>query len=55
MVRRVLGLALVFWLGRWALNELAARSAAGARPGAAPLDSPRAPGRGPAPGSPPNE
>jgi len=55
MIRRLLWLAVSLWLGRWALRELASRSAAGAPPGPAPVDSPRAPGRGPAPPVSPNE
>jgi hypothetical protein len=55
VVRRLAGLAVLVWLGRWALRRLAALSAAGAEPGPAPLDSPRAPGRGPAEGAPSNE
>lgn len=49
-VRRLAGAALVFWLGRWFLRELACFAGTKVLPrGPAPKDSPRRPGLMPGP------
>ena len=48
-MRRLLFLLAAFWVGRWALRELAAQIARTRPIGPAPIDSPRQPGRMPGP------
>ena len=49
MSRRLVGVAVLLWVGRWLALELAAWSGHWGRPGPAPKDSPRAPGLMPGP------
>jgi hypothetical protein len=46
---RILVVAVVLWVGRWALRELASQIALRRPIGPAPVDSPRQPGRMPGP------
>ena len=47
MVKRLLLLALVVWIGRWAALELASWMGRRRPPGLPPIASPRVPGRMP--------